>query len=153
MKPTGIEAADDSTLDYQSMKVDFGVPNTVNKLLALLTCDASEEINLYAFLLILCDVLGWKLIGWFNLESFTPPPPKEEEAIDVNTLPAQKYDPERIISSNPLELIPSPPEDFEAAIADNPWTEERLKTVDLRQRKLVERLAKIDSELRSILFK
>lgn len=93
------------------------------------------------------------MIGWFNFESFTPAPPKEEEATDVKTLPAaQKYDPERIISSNPLELTPSPPKDFEAAIADNPSTVERPKAVDLRQRKLVERLAKIDSELRSILF-
>ena len=63
--------------------------------------------------------------------------------------------PEKNISSMaiPSELTPTPPGFFKAPIADNPSTEERLKAMDLRQKKLAERLTKIDSGLRSILFK
>ena len=62
--------------------------------------------------------------------------------------------PENISSmAIPSELTPTPPGFFKAPIADNPSTEERLKAMDLRQKKLTERLAKIDSGLRSILFK
>jgi len=61
--------------------------------------------------------------------------------------------PENISSMAILsELTPSPPGFFKAPIADNPSTEERLKAMDLRQKKLAERLTKIDSGLRSILF-
>lgn len=61
--------------------------------------------------------------------------------------------PENISSMAILsELTPSSPGFFKAPIADNPSTEERLKAMDLRQKKLAERLTKIDSGLRSILF-
>ena len=52
----------------------------------------------------------------------------------------------------PIDLAPYPSVVLEDRITDNPSTEERLKTMDLRQKKLAERLIKMDSELRSIIL-
>lgn len=70
-----------------------------------------------------------------------------EAAVD-NTVDIQSMKVESDVPNTVRELVVS-----EAAIADSPSTEERLKAMDLRHKKLVERLTKIDTELRSIWFK
>ena len=67
-----------------------------------------------------------------------------EAAVD-NTVDIQSTKVESDVPNTVKELVV-----FEA---DSPSTEERLKAMDLRHKKLTERLTKIDSELRSIWFK
>ena len=67
-----------------------------------------------------------------------------EAAVD-NTLDIQSTKVESDVPNTVKELV--------VFKADSPSTEERLKAMDLRHKKLTERLTKIDSELRSIWFK
>jgi len=120
------------------MKDDTALPDAVEKLLALLGGDASEDETSLFYAFLLGDSLNWKLIGCFNAGFLPPPSSKPAEEDRNSALPAPsssgvknkestKTDEQQNTLTKVIHVerqLPSPAVPVpDAAIADNPSIE------------------------------
>ncbi len=169
MKPTDIVAAD-ITCDIQDMKDKPNIPEIVKELLD--ACISPEETSRYAFLL--CDGVKWELVGCLSLKASTvlptPAPTQSKPALPAPSSSGAKKKPKNTVTKAMPEVIleeqelpeeyqeePSIPEAIpenspspavpNASKYEDHSTEERLKAMELKRKKLEERLSQINSKL------